>query len=68
MIIYINIYLTSDVWSGRFKQDYVSIVAYYIHSKWKIQERIIGFRLLDVRIRELTQHNELYVYCNSTEI
>ena len=44
-----NVALTSDVWSGRAKQDYVSVVAHYVDKDWTMQKRILGFRLLDDR-------------------
>ena len=43
-----SVALTSDVWSGRAKQDYVSVVAHYVDGDWNLQKRIIGFPLLDV--------------------
>ena len=43
-----SIALTSDVWSGRSKQDYISVVAHYVDGDWNLQKRIIGFPLLDV--------------------
>ena len=42
-----SIALTSDIQSGRAKQDYLSVVAHYLDSKWNMQKRIIGFRLID---------------------
>ena len=42
-----NVALTSDIWSGRAKEDYLSVVIHYIDSDWVIQKRIIGFRLVD---------------------
>ena len=40
--------LTSDVWTGRSREDYISAVAHYVDDEWNLQKRIIGFRLLDV--------------------
>ena len=31
-----SIALTSDVWSRRAKQDYISIVAYYVNGDWNL--------------------------------
>ena len=31
-----SVALTSDVWSGRAKHDYISIVAHYIDGDWNI--------------------------------
>ena len=30
-------------------EDYLSVVAYYLDSKWILQKRIIGFKLVDSR-------------------
>ena len=43
-----SIALTSDVWSGRAKQDYISVIAQYVDRDWNLQKHIIGFLLLDV--------------------
>src|SRR3954466_3383423 len=43
-----SVSLTSDIWSGRAKQDYISVVAHYVNTKWELQKRIIGFELLEV--------------------
>ena len=40
--------LTSDVWTKRSMEDYISVVAHYIDDKWNLQKRIIGFLVLDV--------------------
>ena len=39
--------LTSDIWSGRAQEDYLSVVAHYVDSNWVLQKRIIGFKLVD---------------------
>jgi hypothetical protein len=39
--------LTSDIWSGRAKQDYISVVAHYVNQNWVLQKRIVGFELID---------------------
>ena len=42
-----NVAFIFDIWSGRAKKDYLSVVIHYIDSDWVIQKRIIGFRLVD---------------------
>ena len=42
-----NVALTSDIWSGRAKEDYLSIVVHYVNVEHVLQKRIIGFRLVD---------------------
>jgi hypothetical protein len=44
-----SISLTSDIWSGNAKEDYISVVCHYINNDWEIQKKIIGFRLIDCK-------------------
>ena len=44
-----NVAFTSDVWSGKAREDHISVVIPYIDNDWVLNKRIIGFRLLDVR-------------------
>ena len=39
--------LTSDIWGANSKQDYLSVVAHYLDSRWIMQKRIIDFRVVD---------------------
>ena len=39
--------LTSDIWSGNAKEDYLSVVAHYINSDWQLEKRVVGLRLID---------------------
>ena len=41
------ILLTFDIWNGGAHEDYLSVVAYYLDSKWILRKRIIG--LVDTR-------------------
>jgi len=43
-----SVSITSDIWSGRAKQDYITVVAHYVSSSWELNKRIIGFELIDV--------------------
>lgn len=43
-----SVAITSDIWSGRAKQDYITVVAHYVSSNWELNKRIIGFELIDV--------------------
>ena len=43
-----SVSLTSDIWSGRAKQDYISVVTHYVNEHWHLQKRVIGFELIDV--------------------
>jgi hypothetical protein len=39
--------LTSDIWSGNAKEDYLSVVVHFVTVDWELEKRIIGFRLID---------------------
>jgi hypothetical protein len=39
--------LTSDIWNGNVKEDYLSVVVHFITADWKLEKMIIGFRLID---------------------
>jgi hypothetical protein len=41
--------LTSDIWSGNAKADYISVVAHYVNVDWELQKKIIGLRLIQVK-------------------
>jgi hypothetical protein len=43
-----SISLTSDIWSGNAKEDYLSVVAHYVNVDWQLEKRIIGMCLIDV--------------------
>jgi len=40
--------LTSDIWSGNAKEDYLSVVAHYISNDWQLEKRVLGLVLIDV--------------------
>ena len=42
-----SVSITSDIWSGNAKQDYLSVVAHYINSDWQMEKRVLGLRLID---------------------
>jgi hypothetical protein len=39
--------LTSDIWSGNAKEDYLSVVVHFVTIDWELEKKIIGFRLID---------------------
>jgi hypothetical protein len=41
--------LTSDIWSGNDKEDYISVVAHYVSADWELHKRIVGFKLINVK-------------------
>jgi hypothetical protein len=47
-LLYVSsIAITSDIWSGNAKEDYLSVVAHYISKDWMLEKRIIGLRLIE---------------------
>jgi hypothetical protein len=39
--------LTSDIWSGKAKEDYISVVAHYVNSNWGLEKRLLGLRPIE---------------------
>jgi hypothetical protein len=57
--------LTSDIWSGNAKEDYLSVVVHYVSADWELEKRVIGFKLIDCahtgvniveRVEEVVSH------------
>jgi hypothetical protein len=42
-----SIAITSDIWSGNAKEDYLSVVAHYVSKDWVLEKRVIGLRLIE---------------------
>ncbi|BAF06121.1 Os01g0741800 [Oryza sativa Japonica Group] len=43
-----SVALTSNIWSGNAKEDYLSVVAHFVNSNWQLGKRILGLVLIDV--------------------
>jgi hypothetical protein len=43
-----SVVVTSDIWSGNAKKDYLSVVGHYINADWQLEKRVLGLRLIDV--------------------
>jgi hypothetical protein len=43
-----SVAVTSDIWSGKAKEDYLSVVAHFINADWQLDKRVLGLRLIDV--------------------
>jgi hypothetical protein len=43
-----SVSVTSDIWSSRAKEDYLSVVVHFIDDDWQMQKRVLGLRLIDV--------------------
>jgi hypothetical protein len=41
-----SIAITSNIWSGNAKEDYLSVVAHYVSKDWLLEMRVIGLRLI----------------------
>jgi hypothetical protein len=41
------VYLTSDIWSGNAKEDYLSVVFHFVNDDWELEKRVIGMRFID---------------------
>jgi hypothetical protein len=39
--------LTSDIWSGNAKEDYISVVAHFVNADWELEKRLLALRLID---------------------
>jgi hypothetical protein len=44
-----SVSLTSDIWSGNAKEDYISVVAHCVSADWELQQKVVGFRLIEVK-------------------
>jgi hypothetical protein len=44
-----SVSLTSDIWSGNTKEDYISVVAHYVNADWELQKKVIGLRLIEAK-------------------
>ena len=42
-----SVALTSDIWSGKAKEDYISVVAHYVNSNWGLEKRLLGLRPIE---------------------
>ena len=42
-----SVVVTSDIWSGNAKEDYLSVVVHYVNSAWELKKRIIELRLIE---------------------
>jgi hypothetical protein len=43
-----SIPVTSDIWSGKGKEDYLFVVAHFINGDWQLEKRVLDLRLIDV--------------------
>jgi len=43
-----SVSLTSNIWSGNAKEDYIFVVGHYVSADWELQKKVVGFRLIEV--------------------
>jgi hypothetical protein len=43
-----SVALTSDIWFGKAKEDYISVVAHFVNSIWCLEKRLLGLRPIEV--------------------
>ncbi|WVZ77162.1 hypothetical protein U9M48_025060 [Paspalum notatum var. saurae] len=43
-----SVALTSDIWSGKAKEDYISMVALFVNSDWCLEKRLLGLKSIEV--------------------
>ena len=43
-----SVALTSDIWSGKAKEDYISVVSHFVNSDWCLEKRLPDLRHIEV--------------------
>ncbi|XP_039851477.1 zinc finger BED domain-containing protein RICESLEEPER 2-like [Panicum virgatum] len=43
-----SVALTSDIWSGKAKEDYISVVAHFLNPDWCLKKRLLGLKPIEV--------------------
>jgi hypothetical protein len=44
-----SVSLTSEIWSGNAKEDYIFVIGHYVNADWELQKKVIGIRLIEVK-------------------
>ncbi|KAI8555020.1 hypothetical protein RHMOL_Rhmol05G0141600 [Rhododendron molle] len=55
-----SVSFTSDMWSGGNNRGYMALTAHYIDSSWKLNKRIIAFRLVEYPYNSTTIFQTVY--------
>jgi hypothetical protein len=42
-----SVAITSDIWNGNAKEDYLSVVSHFVNSNWELEKRLLGLCLID---------------------
>jgi hypothetical protein len=60
-----SVAITSDIWLGKAKEDYIIVVAQYVNSGWELEKRLLGLRPIEVahtgRQVRLQRHGMTYM-------
>ncbi|WVZ93266.1 LOW QUALITY PROTEIN: hypothetical protein U9M48_039261, partial [Paspalum notatum var. saurae] len=43
-----SVALTYDIWSGKAKEDYISVVAHFVNSDWCLEKRLLDLKPIEV--------------------
>jgi hypothetical protein len=43
-----SVTITSDTWSGKAKEDYISVVAHFVNSNGELEKRLLGLKPIEV--------------------
>jgi hypothetical protein len=43
-----SVAITSGIWCGKAKDDYISVVAHFVNSDWGLEKRLLGLRPIEV--------------------
>jgi hypothetical protein len=59
-----SIALTSDIWSSKAKEDYISVVAHFVNSDWCLEKRLLGLRPIEVAHTEYNIAERVEIVAN----
>jgi hypothetical protein len=59
-----SIALTSDIWSSKAKEDYISVVAHFVNSDWCLEKRLLGLRPIEVAHTEYNIAKRVEIVAN----
>jgi hypothetical protein len=63
-----SVALTSGIWSGNAKLDYISVVAHFVNSDWQLEKRILAMRLTNCSHSSNNIAKRIYVVVNEYEL
>jgi hypothetical protein len=63
-----SVSLTSDIWSGNAKEDYLSVVAHFVNFDWQLEKRILAMRLIDCSHSDNNIAERIHAVVNEYEL